>query len=301
MAFSERFSTLLKERGVSRYRLSKLAHLSPSYVGYLASGERSPSDEVLGKISGVLGISFEELKSWELEDSLGTDGLARLQKYGISNPAPLTELQPQLHEVLDSEPISEISDSGHTVNAKTQDQQSPKPSESEAYGVVTNVDSICNEKQTIGHKDDKLIGLTQIPLVYTGKLLPVYGVDACGVFPMTDQKPLYFIEVPDIIADNSDCAVVSDGKSLFGYRNGDYVALKLLENEEPFDDEDVVVWTEGKGASHRVYHHDDRGGYLEGFQGSGDPWRSEITPGVRIVGAETARINGRRCKRVECP
>lgn len=275
---------------MSQDELAKASGVPKGTIGTIEAGylKSPPGLQVLDKLARGLRVDPSVLI-----DLVRNEG---------DTPASLNKFHEKLHENLTDIPISENSDPEHAVKSKTQSEQSLKASEINTYEPITIRDSICNEDQKTGLINEKVISLSQIHPIREVKLLPVYGVEICGKKSMLEQKSLYFIEVMDILADCSDCAVVSDGKSLYGYREGDFVALKLLPDEAPFDDEDVVIWTEGKGAGHRIYHHDDRGGYLEAIPGSGDPWRTDATsPGVRIVGAVTGLVFGRRSKRIEHP
>lgn len=79
--FSKQLTLLLARLGMTKYRLARLSGLSPSYVGFLASGDRSPSVEALKKLAPVLQVDLDELKAWVEASRLGETGLEGLRRH----------------------------------------------------------------------------------------------------------------------------------------------------------------------------------------------------------------------------
>ena len=61
MDFSQRLSSLLIERQITAYRLSKDTGISDSMIARWKSGERSPSLENLLAIAGYFDVSIDYL------------------------------------------------------------------------------------------------------------------------------------------------------------------------------------------------------------------------------------------------
>ncbi|EKE03146.1 MAG: hypothetical protein ACD_20C00243G0002 [uncultured bacterium] len=65
---TQKIDNILKEKNLSRYKLSKLVGCSESALNQMARGETKFSDNIIEKILPILEVSREEFESWILAD-----------------------------------------------------------------------------------------------------------------------------------------------------------------------------------------------------------------------------------------
>ena len=68
LIISEKTDKILKEKNLSRYKLSKLIGKNESYINHVFRGERPFSEIVINKILPFLEVTREEFESWILAD-----------------------------------------------------------------------------------------------------------------------------------------------------------------------------------------------------------------------------------------
>lgn len=79
--FGERLRAIREKLGLSGYRVAADAGVDGGLYAKIETGKRHPTDEVLSKLSPVLGVPLDELKAWANADKLGKDGLEGLKRY----------------------------------------------------------------------------------------------------------------------------------------------------------------------------------------------------------------------------
>ena len=98
----------LKEKNLSRYKLSKLIDYKESTLNRIINGEQTLSKNVLEKIAPILGVSQEEIRGWILADKYPKEVLERatqLKKEKLPEESSLI-LTAKLDEILKSRNLS---------------------------------------------------------------------------------------------------------------------------------------------------------------------------------------------------
>ena len=79
MDFAQKLDFLMKERGMSNYKLSKLMHCSQSSVANWLSKDVTPQDRTVEQIASVFGVTVnyllgkEDKKTPDLKNEIGND------------------------------------------------------------------------------------------------------------------------------------------------------------------------------------------------------------------------------------
>jgi transcriptional regulator with XRE-family HTH domain len=85
--FSEVFSKLLGETGVSCYRIADYTGLDPAYLSRLKNGERSnPSPETVVRIGLALAHESKKVKQHDIERLLNSVGQSLFRNRARSSP-----------------------------------------------------------------------------------------------------------------------------------------------------------------------------------------------------------------------
>ncbi len=72
---TKKLDKILKEKDLSRYKLSKLIDKNASYINHVFRGERPFSENVINQILPILEISREEFESWVIADKYSKEVL----------------------------------------------------------------------------------------------------------------------------------------------------------------------------------------------------------------------------------
>lgn len=95
MDFSERLQCVIDEQQISRYKVSKIAHISAATLANYTSGKTFPKPSMLARLSDTLGVSKQWLQYGEgekyiVEEKSGiyrSEGFAPEAQQAVSNLA----------------------------------------------------------------------------------------------------------------------------------------------------------------------------------------------------------------------
>lgn len=86
MQFAERLSALMKQKGVTNYRLSKDIGCSPTTVGYWLKGKNIPTAETIQSLSGYFGVSTDYMMGSDDTDTEENAEMAEMLEDIRRNP-----------------------------------------------------------------------------------------------------------------------------------------------------------------------------------------------------------------------
>lgn len=86
MQFAERLSALMKQKGVTNYRLSKDIGCSPTTVGYWLKGKNIPTTETIQSLSGYFGVSTDYMMGSDDTDTEENAEMAEMLEDIRRNP-----------------------------------------------------------------------------------------------------------------------------------------------------------------------------------------------------------------------
>jgi len=103
---TEKIELILKNKGLSHYKLSQIINFNESSLNHMISGRRPFKDETIEKIASILEVSKEEFDGWILADKYPKETLElaiNAKKMEHNNKLILTT---KLDEILKSKNLS---------------------------------------------------------------------------------------------------------------------------------------------------------------------------------------------------